>query len=344
MNKSLPVFVGIDYADQVSQVVVLDATGRQVGSRRIASDAATIVAYAERRGPIGGVAIEACCGAARLADELIGRYGWPTQLAHPGYVRRMKQNPDKTDYSDARILADLRRVGYLPPVWLAPSAIRELRRVTRGRQALVEEARRVKLRVRALLRDHRLAKPESVRRVWTHRGLAWLNELTSDARLPSESQWLLQRHLDHLGYLAEELVAYERRLECIADADPLIGRLLEHPGIGLVTACVLRAEIGQFERFHSGKQLAHYCGVTPQNASSGQRQADAGLVRGGNRQLKLALIELAHRLKRYDDRWRDFATRLTLAGKARCVIVAAVANRWVRQLYYQMRPPVPEAA
>lgn len=344
MSESLPVFVGIDYADQVSQVVVLDATGRQLGSRRIVSDAAQIVAFAERRGPIGGVAIEACCGAAKLADELIGRYGWPTQLAHPGYVRRMKQNPDKTDYSDARILADLQRVGYLPPVWLVPSAIRELRRVTRGRQALVEEARRVKLRVRALLRDHRLAKPESVRRVWTHRGLAWLNELASDARLPSESQWLLQRHLDHLDYLAGVLVAYEQRLERVASADPLIRRLLEQPGVGLVTACVLRAEIGQFERFHSGKQLAHYCGVTPQNASSGQRQADAGLVRGGNRQLKLALIELAHRLKRYDDRWRDFAARLALAGKARCVIVAAVANRWVRQLYYQMRQPVAEAA
>lgn len=325
-------------------MVVLDAEGRELGTRRLPSETDRLIAYTERFGRIAGVAIEACCGAAALADQLMQRRGWPVQLAHPGFVRRMKRNPDKTDYSDARVRADLRRVGYLPPVWLAPSAIRELRRVTRGRQALVEEARRVKLRVRALLRDHRIAKPESVRRVWTHRGLAWLNKLASDPRLPSESQWLLQRHLDHLGYLAGELVAYEQQLERIANADPLIRRLLEQPGIGLVTACVLRAEIGQFERFHSGKQLAHYSGVTPQNASSGQRQADAGLVRGGNRQLKLALIELAHRLKRYDDRWRAFAARLALAGKARCVIVAAVANRWVRQLYYQMRQPVAEAA
>lgn len=154
--------------------------------------------------------------------------------------------------------------------------------------------------------------------------------------MPSESRWLLQRHLQHLRYLAGELAAFEERLEGIASADPLIGRLREQPGIGLVTACVLRAEIGQFERFASGKQLAHYCGVSPQNASSGERQADAGLVRGGNRQLKLALIELAHRLKRCDPHWRELAARLALAGKPRCVIVAAVANRWVRKLYYQM--------
>lgn len=339
MKDRVPVFVGIDYADQVSQVVVLDADGRELGTRRIRSETDRLVAYAERFGPIGGVAIEACCGTATLADELIQRRGWPVQLAHPGFVRRMKRNPDKTDYSDARVLADLRRVGYLPPVWLAPSAIRELRRVTRGRQALVEEARRVKLRVRALLRDLRIRKPEAVRRVWTKRGQSWLMELTSDARLPSESQWLLQRHLDHLRYLAAEIVAYEKRLEQTVGEDPLVKRLLEQAGIGLITACVLRAEIGQFERFGSGKQLAHYCGVSPQNASSGERQADAGLVRGCNRQLKLALIELAHRLKRYDPHWRDLAARLALAGKPSCVIVAAVANRWVRKLYYQMLPP-----
>lgn len=344
MRTRLPVFVGIDYADQVSQVVVLDANGKELGTRRLASETAQIAAYADRFGPLGGAALEACCGAATLADELIQQHRWPLQLAHPGYVRRMKQNPDKTDYSDARILADLRRVDYLPAVWLAPPAVRELRRVTRSRQALVEEARRVKLRVRALLRDHRIAKPEAVRRVWTQRGERWLTDLTSDARLPRDSQWLLRQHLGHLRYLAESITACEEHLEQMVAADPLVQRLLAQVGIGLITACVLRAEIGQFERFGSGKQLAHYCGVSPQNASSGQRQADAGLVRGGNRQLKLALIELAHRLKRYDDRWRTLSERLAAAGKPRCVIVAAVANRWVRQLYYQLRSPTPAAA
>lgn len=339
MKSSVPVFVGIDYADQVSQVVVLDGKGAELGTRRLRSETDRLIAYAERFGPIGGVALEACCGAATLADELIQRRGWPVQLAHPGFVRRMKRNPDKTDYSDARVLADLRRVGYLPPVWLAPPAIRALRRLTRGRQALVEEARRVKLRVRALLRDLRIGKPQTVRRVWTQRGQAWLNDLAGSAGLAREAQWLLRQQLRQLAYLAAEIQAYEQQLAETVGADPLVQRLLGQTGIGLVTACVLRAEIGQFERFGSGKQLAHYCGVSPQNASSGERQADAGLVRGGNRQLKLALIELAHRLKRYDPHWCVLAARLAQAGKARCVIVAAVANRWVRKLYHEMTPP-----
>jgi transposase len=210
---------------------------------------------------------------------------------------------------------------------------------------LVEEARRVKLRVRALLRDQRIAKPDTVRRVWTRAGGRWLVTLLAAASpLPDASRWLLTQHLRHLQFLTQQIEAYEEQLQGLTANDPLVTRLCEQSGIGLITACVLRAEIGQFERFHSGKQLAHYCGVSPQNASSGQRQAAAGLVRGGNRQLKLALIELAHRLKRYDPRWQDLAARLRAAGKHRCVVVAAVANRWVRWLYQQLRSALPTAA
>src|SRR5207249_815916 len=53
------------------------------------------------------VAVEACSGAADLAEELVTKAGWHVDLAHPGYVARMRGNPDETDYSDARMLADL---------------------------------------------------------------------------------------------------------------------------------------------------------------------------------------------------------------------------------------------
>ena len=98
----------------------------------------------------------------------------------------------------------------------------------------------------------------------------------------------------------------------------------------------MRAEIGRFDRFRSGKQLARFCGLTPRNASSGQRQADAGLIRAGNPQLRATLIEAAQRLRRTDPRWQDFSERLTAAGKSGSVATAAVANRWIRWLYHQM--------
>lgn len=98
-------------------------------------------------------------------------------LAHPGYVARMKGNPDKTDYSDAKMLADLEWVGYLPKVWHAPAEVCELRQLVRYRQQLVGERRNAKLRIGALLRDNRVAAPEGVN-PWT---VAWVTWLTRDA-------------------------------------------------------------------------------------------------------------------------------------------------------------------
>ena len=108
-------------------------------------------------------------------------------------------------------------------------------------------------------------------------------------------------------------------------------------GIGPVTAWTMRAEIGWFDRFCSGKQLSRFCGVSPRNASSGQRVADAGLIRAASPTLRATIIEAAHRLIRTEARWAQLSAHLRKQGKPACVAVAAVANRWVRQLYHQLR-------
>ena len=84
--------------------------------------------------------------------------------------------------------------------------------------------------------------------------------------------------------------------------------------------------------------MAWFCGLSPRNASSGQRQADAGLIQAGNRQLRTVLIEAAHRLMRYDERWLKLNHKLRLRGKPGSVVAAAVANRWVRGLFHHMQP------
>jgi transposase len=248
----------------------------------------------------------------------------------------MKQNPDKTDYSDARLLADLLRVGYLPKVWLAPERLRRLRRLVRYRMQLVDQRRNVKLRVRALLRENRVKAQDLS--PWTKGWLSWLEH---EAPLGEEDRWILKEHLEMLSWLSQKIQKAEAELTKWAQDDLVIGQLLSLPGIGLITAVTLRAEVGQFDRFQTGKQLAKFCGVTPRNVSSGQRQADAGLIEAGNPQLRAVLIELAHRLTRQlTGPWSSLARRLLLKGKKKNVVVAAVANRFIRWLYHQMQPDV----
>jgi len=328
------VFVGLDYHQMSIQVCVLDARREVLLNRSCENSSEAIKTIIDRFDAANvRVAIEACCGSADLADELVDRFGWCVSLAHAGYVSRIKQSPDKTDFTDARLLADLLRVGYLPKVWLAPEYIRELRRLVRYREQLAKARKATKLRCGALLREQRLRCPYG--RPWT---VPWLHWLRNTAELSEQGRWVIDQHLDELAHLHTKLTAVEARMKAYCGDDSLIAFLMTVPGIGFLTAITIRAEIGRFDRFVSGKQLSRFCGLSPRNASSGQRQADAGMIKAGRPQLRVVLIEAAHRLARYEPRWKEMATRLRQKGKPGSVVAAAIANRWMRWLFHQVQP------
>jgi transposase len=329
--NSLPVFVGLDYSDASVQVCVMDESGKVLSNRGCDNDWRKIDQQVRQFGTVRHAAIESCTGAADLAEELIEHARWRLDMAHPGYVAKARQSPDKTDFSDGKLLADLTRVGYLPRVWLPPKPVRELRRLVRLREARAKQRRATKLRIRAILREHRVRCEESTS--WTKPWLAWLRRL----ELPQESRWIIERELAFLTYIQSDLKMIEERLEQATEHDTVVQKLRDQPGVGPVTSWILRAMIGRFDRFRTGKQLARFCSVSPRNASSGTRQADAGLIRAGDPLLRATLIELAQRLMRGKGRWRELADSLRARGKPYCVTAAAVANRLVRWLFHAMR-------
>lgn len=327
--SSLPVFVGLDYHQSFVQVCVMNQAGAILANRRCDNVAEAIVRCVEAHGEDVSAAIEACCGAAALADEL-NALGWDVSLAHAGYVSKIKQSPDKTDWSDARLLADLLRIGYLPRVWLPPAELRQLRHLVRHRQQLAQAKRNAKLRVTAILRTHRVAFAVSR---WTKH---WVEAVRECEAIGAQGHWVVVQLLVEIEHLQKLLVQVESRLADLTAGDGFVRKLLEYPGIGLVTAVTLRAELGTMRRFRSGKQLSRFCALSPRNASSGLRQADAGLINAGNPQLRTVLIEAAHRLQKFDPRWAQLGLKLRAQGKPGSVVAAAVANRWVRWLYHQL--------
>ena len=327
-------YVGLDYHQNSVRVCAMNHEAKILVDRDVKSDWYSVRnSVSDWKGPVHAL-LESCSGAAAMADELALHAGWSVQLAHPGYVSRVKQSHDKTDKTDGRVLADLLRVGYVPEVWLAPEPIRELRRLNGYRNNLTGQRRNVKLRIGALLRDQRVLDcPVKTR--WSKPWREWVRAVT---QLSANGRWIVAQEMDELERLERRINDVEKRLHEQTRNDPLVQHLLQIPGIGLVTACYLRGSIGRFDRFHSGKQLARFCGLSPRNVSSGARQADAGLIGACDRTLRALLIEAAHRLIRHEKRWGAFAGRLRAQGKHPCVIVAAVANRWMRGLWHELKP------
>jgi transposase len=328
---NLPVFVGIDYHQKVIQVCVIDQQKKILANQTVENDPEAVFRVVAPFGNNVHAAIEASTGVAEFAEELINKYGWSVELAHPGYVSRMKQTPDKSDWTDAKLLADLTRAGYIPRVWLAPQYIRNLRELIRYRHGLVQQRTQAKLRLRAALRNHRVVCPYSP---WTIKGKAWLLD-TKNTSSPT-LQFLMREHYDTIEYFDKKIATVTEQMQADVADDLVVKELLRQPGIGMITAITMRALIGRFDRFRTGKQLAHFCAVCPRNNSSAGKTKTGGLIKAGDDLLRQVLIEAAHRLTRYNEEWKAMSARLQANGKKKCVVIAAVANRWIRRLFYQM--------
>jgi len=327
------VYVGIDYHQEFCTLCVMAPDGAVL----FRQNAFPSIEFVQKLfawmcpGPLEiHAAIEVCGGAAQFADKL-RKHGWRVDLAHAGYVSRLKRGQDKTDKQDAELLADLVRVGYLPKVWLAPERLRELRSLIHYRQQLAEAKRKERLRLRALMREAGLKLSG---RAWT---LPWLEKLRNSLeQLGGLRSWIAEKHLAESQRFTKAIKEVESHLAEQVKDDPTYKKLIVEPGVGLVTAATLLAEIGDFRRFARGKQLARYCGTAPVNDSTGGVSKELGLGRACNRELRRVIVEAAHRLARCVPRWKDHKQRLVDAGKPKSVAAIAVANRWIRHLHHRM--------
>jgi transposase len=328
---SVTMFAGLDYHQDAIQVCVLDMQGNVRMNRSCPNSVEQVRAMLASAGQVQAVALEACCGAADFGEKLAGLGAWRVDLAHAGYVAALKGSPDKTDFSDARLVADLARVGYLPRVWLAPRAIRDLRQLVHHRQRLVNQRRDLKLQIGACLREQRVKVDEAGR--WTRR---WIQTMKGHAGLSEAVRWIIAQKLEQIEQAGRWIKHAEDRLREEASKHELTAKLRQIEGVGEVTSWTLLAYIGRFDRFKNAKQLARYCGLSPRNVSSGNTRADAGLINACSKDLRAVLIQAAHRLILRHPRWKALAQKMISKGKPKPLVIAAVANRWIRSLHHRI--------
>jgi hypothetical protein len=228
--------VGIDYHLKSLQVTVLQGDGSGGVRRRLANCTLSLIDYLRQQcDSVRLVALEASTGSNEFAWELKAATGWDVRLCYPGYVRRMRHNPEKSDLQDADLIADLAQVGYLPQVWLAPVDVRERRAVVRYRDGLTQEKMALKLKIKALLRDNRVVvegQPWGTKSLWTKKGLAWLEELSVGV----ETTWILRGFLEQLSSCERRLKAADAQVQRLFDGDPLAQELAKEVGVGVFSS------------------------------------------------------------------------------------------------------------
>lgn len=242
-------------------------------------------------------------------------------------ARHIKAVPGrKTDVRDCEWLADLLRHGLVKASFIPPVEIREVRELTRYRQALVKEHTAVANRVQKLIESGNIKLGQVASDVLGLSGRLMLRALAAGERDPEKlaelaqgrlkskkealrqalagqlteaQRWVLSELLARWEELEGALSRVETRIreEVQACADPFVPEAVELldsiPGVGEHVAHTIVAEIGvDMDRFPSAGHLASWAGMSPGNhESAGKRKS--GQTTKGSTYLRTALIEAA---------------------------------------------------
>ena len=198
----------------------------------------------------------------------------------------------KTDRRDARKLAELFRAGLLTEVHPPNESDEALRDLCRCRDDVRVDLLRARHRLgKFLLRRHCVYR--QTKHHWGTRHWAWLEELRFDDAV---SQATFDSYLLAVQQLEERQHQLDQRLAEFGGQEPYrepVGWLRCFKGIDTVTAVCLVAELHDFRRFRSARELMSYVGLVPSECSSGERARRGGITKTGNRHVRRLLVEAA---------------------------------------------------
>src|SRR5215203_2816558 len=284
------VYVGVDLHRKRSHVVALDPTGEVVLSRRIGNAPTEFLRiFGELEPQPIEVVFEATYGWSWLAD-LLADVGIPAHMAHPLATKAISAARVTNDAVDATTLAHLLRTNLLAEAWIAPPDAREARRLVRTRAGLVRMRSRVQSQRHALLAD--LGIIPELTTLFGPAGRRWLAELPMAASARSR----LDAGLRLIDAITVEVAQADADLRACFAGDHRVRRLLPIPGVGLVTAATVVAEVWDIQRFPSPERL---CWMLVEAATTAVRDPQLGRFTAQiaqRRGPKIARVALARRL------------------------------------------------
>jgi transposase len=322
-------YVGVDLHRKRSHVAALDEQGNLLLSRRIASkpDDFTRV-FGELEPGSLSVVFEATYGWGWFAD-LLADAGIEAHMAHPLATKAISAGRVKNDSVDARTLAHLLRTHLLPEAWIAPPEIRDHRRLVRARVALVRVGSRLRCGIHALLAEHCVQPP--VEELFGPTGRRFLGSV----ELPAVSRGRIDAALRLIDAAAAEIAILDQELRAAFVGDGRVRQLLPIPGIGLITACVVIAEIGEVGRFRSPDELCSWAGLTPTERSSDEHSRRGHISKQGSRWLRWVMVEAASSAVRNPvlRRWYERIER----RRGKKIARVALARRLLTLCFYALR-------
>jgi len=284
-------YVGLDVHKEFCQASILNEKGFEEDNLRFPTTRRGLESFLDRFEDASFV-LEST-GVWEFVYEIIEEKGFPVKLAHPLKVRAIAEASVKTDKVDARTLAKLLRLDMVPESYIPPKEIRDLRRLTRLRSYLTQTNTGLKNRTHAELLTRGIHRPDDLVKPFTQKSNDWMRSLD----IPGvDVQLNMIEAVQGQISLVNEMIRreYDRREE--------VRNLTSIPGIGIYSALVIFAEIGDVRRFPDPEHLCSYAGLTPTVSQSASSVHYGGISKEDSKQLRWILTEVVHSHHRFYDK------------------------------------------
>jgi len=330
----MPLYGGIDLHANNSVVVLLNEQDQVIYQRRLANHLPTILEpLALYQADITGVVVESTYNWYWLVDGLMDA-GYRVHLANPAAMQQYSGLKYTDDYSDARWLAHVLRLGVLPEGYIYPKAERAVRDVLRKRSHLVRQQTANVLSLQNII----------VRNTGVRLSAKRMHELTleeCERLLPEPDQVLaVTSSLAVLHCLGQQIKALEKLVHKRLQHTPAYEQLQTVDGIGTILAQTIVLETGDIRRFPTVGNYASYCRCVKSTKISNGKRKGQGNVKNGHPYLEWAYMEAAQFAIRFSPTVQRFYQRKQ--AKSHLMIARkAVAHKLARACYYMMRDLVP---
>jgi transposase len=156
----------------------------------------------------------------------------------------------------------------------------------RARDLLVRQRTQLMNAIRAMLAEMGIVAAQGTK------GLAQLVAMIEarDSAIPAALFGSVEPLARQWRQLDLAVRALDRRIVELARGNEAARRLMAIPGVGPVTAHAIVAAIGDGRQFGSARDFAAWVGLTPKQASSGEKRRSGGISRAGDASLRRLLV------------------------------------------------------
>lgn len=301
----------------------------------------------------------------RLAVESTGSYWYPIFCILEGHLEFILANAQqirniegkKTDRLDSERIATYCLNDLIKPSRIYPKDYRELRSLTRSREALVNARSKIKNQIHQLLAACSIKLSsvitdsfgksgryiidmllegktieEIISGIPSKRVRKKADELKEAIRnsIDSNEIFLIKTNLEAIDCLDEKIKLLDAEISVkVKTFEEDLKILMSLPGIGITSAATILAEMGDYRDFPHADKMAMYFGIVPTVYQSAGKLRTGRITKRGSKHMRRILVEVAKAISKTkkDSKLKRFFLRVLKKSGKKNIAAVALARK-----------------